>query len=161
MLWIKVDTNTNCNSQKGQKGPPPLPKNKSRKIKIVWFDTPFSKNVEINIGKVFFDLIRANFPKEHVFNPLINKNNVKISYSCLPNLTRMIAKENGKVIKGDRNAQTPCSFEAEQCPVEQKCESKGVVYQATLSYQGDKVEKYVGLTERSFKARHKEHYTNF
>ena len=45
--------------------------------------------------------------------------------------------------------------------MEQKCESKGVVYQATLSYQGDKVEKYVGLTERSFKARHKEHYRNF
>ena len=44
--------------------------------------------------------------------------------------------------------------------MEGKCESKGVVYQATVSYQG-KCEKYVGLTERSFLARHTEHYRNF
>ena len=44
--------------------------------------------------------------------------------------------------------------------MEGKCESNGVVYQATVTHQG-KVEKYVGLTERKFAARHEEHYRNF
>ena len=39
--------------------------------------------------------------------------------------------------------------------------SEGVVYQASLTYQGNKEEKYIGLTARPFKERHKEHYRNF
>ena len=39
--------------------------------------------------------------------------------------------------------------------------SEGVVYQATLTYQGEEKEKYIGLTARPFKERHKEHYRNF
>ena len=85
----------------------------------------------------------------------------KINYSCLPNMKRIIAKHNRKVIRGDRNEPPPCNCQNEQCPVDQKCESEGVVYQATLSYQGDRVDKYVGLTGRSFKDRHREHYRNF
>ena len=36
-----------------------------------------------------------------------------------------------------------------------------MIYQATVEFQGNKVEKYIGLTARKFKDRQKEHLTNF
>ena len=72
-----------------------------------------------------------------------------------------ISKHNSKILRGGRTDPPPCECEEENCPVEGNCKTSGVVYQATLSFQGDKVEKYVGLTERRFISRFKEHQRNF
>ena len=37
--------------------------NRVRQRKIIWFNPPFSVNVEINIGKTFLKLIDENFQK--------------------------------------------------------------------------------------------------
>ena len=76
-------------------------------------------------------------------------------------MRRVITNHNAKILRVGTNEPPLCLCEPQTCPVEEKCETKGVVYQATLKYQGDKIEKYVGLTERSFKTRHREHYRNF
>ena len=47
-------------------------------------------NVETNIGKTFLKLIDKHFPKTNKFHKIFNKNNVKVSYSCLPNIAEMI-----------------------------------------------------------------------
>ena len=49
----------------------------------------------------------------------------------------------------------------QQCPLEGMCGLKGVVYQATVKYDGDKSDTYVGLTERKISDRVKEHYRSF
>ena len=43
-----------------------------------------------------------------------------------------------------------CECEPNSCPVEEKCQTTGVVYQATVKPQGEKEEKYIGLTARFF-----------
>ena len=138
-----------------------MPPGRNRRRKIIWFNPPYSKNVETNIGKKFFSLIDKHFPKGHVLNPIFNRNSVKISYSCLPNIRRIITKHNGKVLRGAEGAPPQCGCEPHSCPVEENCQRAGVVYQATVSYQGDRVDKYVGLTVRPFISRYKEHLRNF
>ena len=85
---------------------------------------------------------------------------MKLSYSCLPNISRIISKHNSKVLRGGIADPPACSCELGACPAEGRCETSGVVYQATVNYQG-KVDTYVGLTARKFIARHTEHYRNF
>ena len=85
---------------------------------------------------------------------------MKLSYSCLSNISRIISKHNGKILREDTPNRPTCLCDQGTCPVDGKCEASGVVYQATVDSNGE-VDKYVGLTERRFLSRHKEHYTNF
>ena len=41
----------------------PSSKSKRRKIKIIWFNPPFSKNVKTNIARNFLQLIDKHFPQ--------------------------------------------------------------------------------------------------
>ena len=61
-----------------------------RKRKIIWFNPPFSLNVSTNISKKFFSLLGKHFPKMHQLHKLFNHNNVKVSYSSLPNFKSVI-----------------------------------------------------------------------
>ena len=67
---------------------------KSRKRNIIWFNPPFSKNVTNNIGKYFLLLIQKHFPNNHKYCKVFNKNNVKISYSCMANIKSIINMHN-------------------------------------------------------------------
>ena len=79
-------------------------KNKSankmkRKMGIVCFNPPYSKNVATNIGKEFFNLLRIHFPKQHPLHHLFNKNTVKLSYSCTINMDGIIKAHNAKILR--------------------------------------------------------------
>ena len=63
---------------------------KRRKRKIIWFNPPYSKNVSTKVGNQFLKLINKHFPWHHKFYKLFNKNNVKVSYSCMPNMKNII-----------------------------------------------------------------------
>ena len=60
---------------------------KQRKRKIIWFNPPYSKNVLSKVGNQFLKLINKHFPRHHKLYKLFNKNNVKVSYSSMPNIT--------------------------------------------------------------------------
>ena len=47
------------------------------------------------------------------------------------------------------------------CPVDGKCLTEGVVYQATLRRGDGVVDTYIGLTATSFKERWRNHISNF
>ena len=71
-----------------------------RQRKISWFNPPFSRNVRTNVGEQFLKLIDKNFPKTHPLGKLIERNTVKISYRCMPNITwqaALIKKPSTKV----------------------------------------------------------------
>ena len=77
--------------------PTPTPdENKSKKKKrrrsrqVIWWNPPFSVNVKTNVGKIFFNLLKRHFPKEHPLHRIMNQNTVKMSYRTTPNMKNLI-----------------------------------------------------------------------
>ena len=66
----------------------------SAKDKSFGLTTHIVKNVTTKVGKFFLSLIDKHFPPHH--NQLFNGNNVKISYSCLPNIKSIVNAHNRK-----------------------------------------------------------------
>jgi hypothetical protein len=48
------------------------------------------KNVSTNIGQTFLNIIDDEFPPGHPLHKIFNRNTVKISYSCMPNIKQTI-----------------------------------------------------------------------
>ena len=58
----------------------------SRQRNIIWFNPPFSQAVSTNIAKQFLDLLDKHFPQNNQLHKIFNRNTVKVSYSCTPNV---------------------------------------------------------------------------
>merc|ERR1711954_610802 len=100
-------------------GTPPLPQQqvrRQRKRNIMWYNPPFTKNLEINLGKEFFKLLDKHFQENHVLRPIINRNCVKLSYSCLPNMAKIIFSHNKKVLKNENDTPEPCHCDPQTLP---------------------------------------------
>ena len=67
------------------------PKRKRRR-KILWFNPPFSENVKTNVGRIFLNLVKKHFNRDHRYKKIFNKNNIKVSYSCVENMGQIIKK---------------------------------------------------------------------
>ena len=78
------------------------PSKKVRQRKIIWFNPPYSVNVETNIEKTFPKLIDKHFPKTNKFCKIFNRSNVKVSYSCLPNFANMIRSHNKRILSEEK-----------------------------------------------------------
>ena len=76
-------------------------RNQSRNI--IWFNPPFGSNVETNLARKFLKLVRKHFSK-HRYHKICNKNNIKISYSCMDNMEKKVKKHNHNLL--DRTIQT-------------------------------------------------------
>jgi len=74
----------------------PKPK---RRRNILWFNTPFSKNVRTNFGRTFLSLVRKHFPAHHKLYKIFNKNNMKVSYSCMSNIDSFIKGHNSAIMR--------------------------------------------------------------
>ena len=148
---------------------PQPPKEKhSRRRNVIWFNAPYSSNVATNIGHIFLQTIDECFPKTHPLNKLFNRNTLKLSYSCMPNISNIISSHNKAVLNEEthRNNTTvakECNCRQKNtCPLNGKCQTEGIVYQATVTREDNKErETYVGLTETSFKTRYLNHTSSF
>ena len=69
----------------------------------IWFNPPFSDHVATNVGKEFLRLISKHFPPNHRLHKIINRNNVKISYCCMPNVKSIISSHNRKLLDSNIN----------------------------------------------------------
>ena len=76
-----------------------------RKRTIIWFNPPHSMNVATNVGRYFLNLVIKHFPPHHKFSRIFNKNNIKISYSCMQNMKSRINIHNKTVTKAQPSAQ--------------------------------------------------------
>ena len=66
----------------------------NRKRDIIWYNPPFSKNVSTNIGRT----LTRNSPRSMCYvHKIFNRNTVKISYSCMPNLKQNINGHNKSI----------------------------------------------------------------
>ena len=67
---------------------------KNRSRKIIWYNPTFSRNVKTNVGKHFFKLLKKHFGKNHKYQKIFNKNTIKVSYSCMDNMKKVINYHN-------------------------------------------------------------------
>ena len=66
---------------------------------MIWFNPHFNANVNTNFGKLLKRLIDKPFPRHHKFQKLSNRNNVELSYSCMPNMKSVIQEHNSKIMR--------------------------------------------------------------
>ena len=108
-------------------------------------------NVKTNVGKLFMRLIDKHFPSHHKFHKLFNHNNIKLSYSCMPSMKNVIQKHNSKIMEDPNptNNKTCSCRQKSDCPLNQKCISECLVYNAAAKTSTTK--NYFGTCEKSFK----------
>ena len=151
LKYNEGNANQNENSEK-----------KKRKRKIIWFNPPFSLNVKTHIGKQFFKILHKHFPKNHSLYKIFNKNTVKLSYSCTRNITSIITSHNKNILKPNKEIYGCNCRVKEDCPLDNKCLTPKVIYEANVTNTVDNEEKiYIGLTENKFKERYSNHKSSF
>ena len=134
---------------------------RNRKRKILWYNPPFSRNVQTNIGKKFFALIDKHFGKHSRYHKAFNRNTVKLSYSCMPNIGMIIKNKNMELLNNDTNSEKHCSCRNKNnCPLNGKCLTKFLVYEVEVKTDTESF-RYIGLCEGNFKKRYNTHMSSF
>ena len=133
-----------------------------RKRKIIWYNPPFSKNVQTNIARSFINLVKKHFPPTHKYRKIFNKNNLKVSYSCMENMEAKIKKHNKRILHPPKTEITDicnCRIK-ESCPFDGNCRKKAVVYECVVTTENE-IKCYKGVTEGEAKSRLSTHKTSF
>ena len=142
-------------------------KNKNRSRNILWFNPPYSESVKTNLGSKFLKLVDKHF-KNSPLHKYFNRKNVKISYSCLPNISAIISGHNRSILKeatnNDINNSTTrecnCRDGPQSCPLQGNCLKNSIIYQASLSTTNEK-SSYLGQAGNTFKERFNNHKQSF
>lgn len=50
---------------------------RNRRRNVLWYNPPYSRNVETNVGKCFLSLIDQHFPKSNPLHKIFSRNTVK------------------------------------------------------------------------------------
>ena len=99
------------------------PKQKRKpKMDVLWFNPPYNLNVKTNVGKEFFKLVDQCFPRGNPLQKIANRQTIKISYSTTPNMNKMIAGANSKVLSTEETQNKLCNCSQDSlCPMGGKC----------------------------------------
>ncbi len=89
---------------------------------ITWYNPPYSSNVKNNIGQRFLTIIDKCFPKSNPLSKIINRNTVKLSYSCMPNVGKIIAAHNKTLLAEHRDKEAEPAKEC-NCRQRNECPS--------------------------------------
>ena len=141
---------------------PSQPQKKQRKRNILWYNPPFDLQVKTNLGKQFLSLLDKHFPPHHKLSKILNRNTVKLSYSCMQNIASRVSSLNVKQLNKYRSNDSEsgqkcnCSSKA-VCPLNGECLSECIIYQADAKPSIGDSRKYIGLCEPSFKGRYGDH----
>ena len=75
----------------------PQPK-RSRSRNIIWFNPPYNSNVITIIGYKFLQAIDDSFPPNNPLHKIFNRNTLKLSYSCMPNVHCIVSGHNKTIL---------------------------------------------------------------
>ena len=126
---------------------------RKRTRNIIWFNPPYDRNVKTSIGKEFFKILAKCFPLGNTLHKILNRNTIKLSYSCMPSMKVKIDGNNMNVLNSNSEDEKLCNCPKNAtCPLNGECLRNDIVYQATVTC-GETSESYVGITATSFKAR--------
>ena len=139
-------------------------KKRKRTRKVVWFNPPYSTSVTTDLGRRFFSILDRSFPKEHRFHKILNRNTVKLSYSCTPNMGRILKNHNKSVLQTETKDASPrecnCRVKSD-CPLQGHCLVTCSVYQADVETENGETYPYIGLADGEFKTRWYNHNKSF
>ena len=138
---------------------------RNRARNIIWFNPPFSKSVSTNVAKYFLELIEKHFPIRHKFRKLFNRNNLKVSYSCMRNMKAIVNSHNKKILTEERRSEgRTCNCPRNrECPLNGKCLSENTLYNGkiTSNLRNYGVKNYAGMSEPAWKLRLGNHTYSF
>ena len=113
---IKVGEIINNSSHAKRRG-------KNRNRKVVWFNPPFCRIANINIGRYFQHLLDKHFNGNNPLSRIFNSNTVNKSYSFTKNMYNILSNRNrrllNELITRDRNPYVgSCNCRnKEECPL--------------------------------------------
>ena len=109
--------------------------------------------MKTNVAKIFMRLSDKHFPRHHKCYKLFNRNNIKLSYSCMPRINNVIRKHNSKIMKDPAPSTIKtCNFRRKtDCPMDGDCLSQCLTYKASVDTTTNKY--YYGTCENTFKQR--------
>ena len=143
---------------------PVVQRQRRRNRKVIWFNPPYSSNVKNSIGKTFLRLLNKHFPRTHPYAKILNRNTIKISYSCMPNMKSIISQQNSHLLhesdEPDEQSDRTCCRQVTECPFNGACLTEGIVYNATVTVANSE-HVYHGLTKGTAKDRYDGHMTSF
>ena len=143
---------------------PNQPKKTNRSRKVVWYNPPFELQVKTNVAKHFLHLVKKHFPPRHKLHKILNKNTVKVSYSCMPSVGAYISSHNICTLNKSRAAnenKNMCNCNnKDRCPLRGECLQTCTVYEGTIHLPNGEMRKYIGLAEPDFKGRWADHMTS-
>ena len=146
------------------KAPQPR-RRRNRKKNVIWYNPPFSKRVKTNIGRKFLHLLDTHFPEHNRLCKIFNRNTVKVSYGCMPNIGAAINAHNKSILEEKQPLErSGCNCDdPTNCPLRGECLTENVFYEATVTSSipnyGEKL--YFGITEPPFKGRFNNHTKSF
>ena len=77
----------------------PRTKSPARHRKITWYNPPYSQDVATNVGRKFLNIVKESFKDGHPLKKIFNKNTLKLSYSCMPNLASKTTSHNKSALE--------------------------------------------------------------
>ena len=137
-------------------------KKRTRSKKVIWFNPPWNDEVSTNVARKFLNIVDRHFPRGSELHKYFNRDTIKVSYSTMPNMARIISGHNKKVIKSYQPlAEKGCNCRMRhECPLDGKCLTDNLVYKSTVKTSGEEKE-YLGLTSTTFKHRYNTHKSSF
>ena len=109
-------------------------------------------------------MIDKQFTRQHRYAKIFNRNTLKLSYSCMPNMAALIKSHNSSVHKpATVNNDPGCNcINKPNCPLNGACLTPCITYAATVTIGREKKEKiYYGSTKNTFKKRFDGHTYSF
>ena len=112
-----------------------------------------------------YNFSKKHFPDSNPLHKLFNRNTVKVSDSCMPNVKSAISRHNNQMLSKTKttpetencNCQKPS-----ECPLNKKCLSSNIVYKAVVTSAGEgETKEYIGMTATTFKTRYRNHKKSF
>ena len=84
---------------------------------------PISVKILKVILRIFLRLLDKHFGRNHKCHKIFNRNNVKISYSCIDNIENIISSHNKEITNfyNKLNGKTCNCRNKSNCPLENKC----------------------------------------
>ena len=92
---------------------------KPKKVNGDMLQPPDNMNTKTNIAEKILKLLNKHFPANHSLHKVFNRNNVKVSYSCMPNTSNVIKAHDKKSFK-------------DICPLKGECLTENIVYLAKV-----------------------------
>ena len=141
-----------------------------RRRRTIWFNPPYCSSMSTKLGQLFLSLLDECFPVGHVLRRTFNRHTVQLSYRTMPNISKIIAANNNKVLGEDkrfeqqlpRNSNCNCRGGTENCPMDgARCQDTNTMYQATVTVPGRPDATYTGISAPPFKVRYGNHKSSF